>query len=164
MNENDLYFILGVASSADYAAIRRAYHQLALRYHPDRQLGNSNTEAMMQQINQAAEILLNSKQRTEYDRTRTTGQSSHHSHADDTQYQGYDVCYALTLTSQQARTGTQRSFQFHASNGQPYQLDSAIPPGVITGTRLRLAGRGGPALYGKQRGDFYIVITVDDRE
>lgn len=164
MHENDLYFILGVAPSADYTAIRHAYHQLALRYHPDRQLGNADTEAIMQRINQAAEILLNNAQRAEYDRGRATWQAGAHIQATDARYQGYDVCYPLTITSQQAQTGTQRALQFHAANGQPYQLAIAIPAGVMTGTRICLAGRGGPARYGERRGDFYVVIMVDDRE
>ena len=35
-----------------------------------------------------------------------------------------------------------------------------IPPGVQTGSRIRLAGRGNPGSLGEPRGDLYIVTEV----
>ena len=36
-----------------------------------------------------------------------------------------------------------------------------IPPGVKTGTRLKLGGKGNPGLNGGRSGDLYVVINVD---
>jgi molecular chaperone DnaJ len=36
-----------------------------------------------------------------------------------------------------------------------------IPPGVKTGTRLKLGGKGNPGLNGGRPGDLYVVINVD---
>jgi len=41
-------------------------------------------------------------------------------------------------------------------------LSVKIPPGVETGSRLRLTGEGEPGMYGGPPGDLYIVITVRD--
>ncbi len=40
------------------------------------------------------------------------------------------------------------------------RLKVKIPPGVETGSRIRLAGQGGPGQRGGERGDLYLVITV----
>ena len=40
----DLYEILGISKNASDNDIKRAYKQLALRYHPDRQGGKSEAE------------------------------------------------------------------------------------------------------------------------
>ena len=40
-------------------------------------------------------------------------------------------------------------------------LTLKIPPGVETGTRLRIFGRGNPGLNGGPPGDLYIVINVN---
>jgi molecular chaperone DnaJ len=43
---------------------------------------------------------------------------------------------------------------------QTARLKVKIPPGVETGSRIRLAGQGGPGERGGERGDLYLVITV----
>ncbi len=42
----------------------------------------------------------------------------------------------------------------------PRKLDVAIPPGVDTGTRIRLAGRGEAGPFGAPAGDLYIFIHI----
>lgn len=43
-------------------------------------------------------------------------------------------------------------------------LSVKIPPGVETGSRLRLTGEGEPGMYGGPPGDLYIVITVKEHQ
>jgi DnaJ domain len=62
----DYYAILGLTSSAQDAEIKRAYRQLALRYHPDKNK-SVEAEAMIQEINEAYEILGDPQQRNLYD-------------------------------------------------------------------------------------------------
>jgi molecular chaperone DnaJ len=42
----------------------------------------------------------------------------------------------------------------------PQKLDVAIPPGVDTGTRIRLAGKGEAGPFGAPAGDLYIFIHI----
>ena len=62
----DYYRILGVRRNATIQEIRRAYRQLALLNHPDK---NPNGQSMvwMQEINEAYGVLGNPKKRTSYD-------------------------------------------------------------------------------------------------
>jgi hypothetical protein len=60
------YDVLGVAPSADGPALRRAYVELARRYHPDVAGGDA---ARMQAVNEAWEALRDPIRRADYDRT-----------------------------------------------------------------------------------------------
>lgn len=64
----DLYSELGVTPQAEPEVIRAAYRALALRFHPDRQVGASaSAEAKMARINHAYSVLSQPKSRRAYD-------------------------------------------------------------------------------------------------
>jgi len=57
MDPKGYYSILGVSTNSTYVQIRRAYRNLALKYHPDR--NNSLSAAdMMKKINEAYERMI----------------------------------------------------------------------------------------------------------
>ena len=62
----DLYSILGVSKDADEDAIKKAYRKLAVKYHPDKSPGKAS-EAKFKEINQAYDVLGDSKKRALYD-------------------------------------------------------------------------------------------------
>ena len=62
----DHYQTLGVAPSADFDAMHRAYRELARVAHPDR----SGDAAAMVRLNAAWEVLKDPARRAEYDRNR----------------------------------------------------------------------------------------------
>ena len=63
------YEILEIEANADLSAIKSAFNKLAMRYHPDRNLGDPIAEAMMKKLNQALRTLSDSKLRKEHDET-----------------------------------------------------------------------------------------------
>jgi len=63
-----IYEVLGVDNSADEESVKRAYHQLALRYHPDRNKHDGNAEKAFKEIVEAYEILRSPDRRLLYDR------------------------------------------------------------------------------------------------
>ena len=65
----DLYVVLGLASGAKTAEIKRAYRRLARRYHPDINPGDATAQAMYRQICEAYETLVDPDRRREYDKT-----------------------------------------------------------------------------------------------
>jgi DnaJ-class molecular chaperone len=43
---------------------------------------------------------------------------------------------------------------------RPRRLEVKIPPGVKEGSRVRIAGKGGPGQMGGEAGDLYLLISV----
>ncbi|KAI0997904.1 hypothetical protein K3495_g10286 [Podosphaera aphanis] len=67
----DYYGDLGISSTSDITEIKKQYKKLALIYHPDRNIGNSNLDTTkFQKIQSAYEILIDSTERAKYDANR----------------------------------------------------------------------------------------------
>jgi DnaJ-class molecular chaperone len=64
----DLYSILGVARSADEAAIKKAYRKLAKELHPDRNQDNPAATAKFAEATTAYDLLSDKNKRAQYDR------------------------------------------------------------------------------------------------
>jgi len=68
MDYKDYYKILGVERKAGDDDIRKAYRKLAKQYHPDYNPNNKQAEERFKEINEAYEVLSDSKKRSHYDR------------------------------------------------------------------------------------------------
>jgi DnaJ-class molecular chaperone len=66
MAEN-FYTILGVNENASKEEIKKAYRNLQLKYHPDRNGGSNEFITMTHKINEAYEVLSDTKKKQEYD-------------------------------------------------------------------------------------------------
>ncbi|MDR0631158.1 MAG: molecular chaperone DnaJ [Holosporales bacterium] len=64
----DYYEILGVSKTASAAEIKKAYHKLAMKYHPDRNKGQAEAANKFKEINEAYEVLSDSEKRARFDR------------------------------------------------------------------------------------------------
>lgn len=64
----DYYELLGVRRNALVKEIRQAYRKLARKYHPDLNPGDKSAEEKFKQIQEAYEVLSDSKKRQMYDR------------------------------------------------------------------------------------------------
>ena len=70
----DYYSILGVSERASHEEIKHAFRKLAMRYHPDRNLGNEKwAEEKFKEINESYAVLGDELKRREYDRMRQAG-------------------------------------------------------------------------------------------
>src|SRR3982750_316275 len=67
--KRDYYEVLGVTRTADGEEIKRAYRRLAMKYHPDRNQGESKSEAELKfkECAEAYEILADPAKRQRYD-------------------------------------------------------------------------------------------------
>ncbi|MDI6777357.1 MAG: DnaJ domain-containing protein [Syntrophales bacterium] len=78
----DYYEILNVHRGNSLEEIKKAYRQLALKYHPDRNPGNREAEEQFKEAAEAYEVLSNPEKRQIYDRFGHEGLRS-------TGYQGF---------------------------------------------------------------------------
>ncbi len=250
--EADYYELLEVARGADDAMLKASYRKLAMRWHPDRNPGDSEAEARFKAISEAYDCLKDPQKRAAYDRfgheafkqgMSGGGQGSGAGGFSDLgdifetifgsafggggrqqARRGADLRYDLEIGLDEAfhgkqaeieievagkcepcegsgaepGTGTRRCNlcgghgQVRAQQGffmvertcptchgrgeviekpcrscrgegrvdQPQKLEVAIPPGVDTGTRIRLSGKGEAGPFGAPAGDLYIFLHI----
>jgi curved DNA-binding protein len=74
---------------------------------------------------------------------------------------GSDLEYELPLTLEDVVAGTQKIVSFQ-HKGHSEKITVKIPKGMISGKKLRIAGKGEPSPYGGPAGDLYIKAKVLD--
>lgn len=70
--------------------------------------------------------------------------------------QGQDLETPVNISLEEAYHGTSRIIQ----KGPGDKVKAKIPPGVRTGSRVRLKGKGHPGLDSQHPGDLYLIIEV----
>lgn len=68
---------------------------------------------------------------------------------------GRDIEATAEITLEEAFHGTARSIQVGDR-----RIEARIPPGVRTGSRIRLAGQGNPGVAGGPAGDLYLDVAI----
>ena len=63
----DYYEILGLTKGASKDEIKKAYRKLALKYHPDRNAGDSESEKRFKEISEAYAVLSDDQKKQQYD-------------------------------------------------------------------------------------------------
>ncbi|MCP1726996.1 molecular chaperone DnaJ [Natronospira proteinivora] len=67
MSKRDYYEVLGVEKDASEADIKKAYRRMAMKFHPDRNPGDQDTEARFKEVKEAYEALSDPQKRAAYD-------------------------------------------------------------------------------------------------
>lgn len=174
------YEMLGVDKNAPSNEIKRAYRTLAIKYHPDRNLGNKAAEEKFKDINEAYEVLSDQTRRVQYDDSLKPksffGRNNNNNNprpgtrpgrprpgrvvTDDFRpgttkrsrefTQRRDIEAKLTLGLDEAYRGGKRKIRLEDGRS----LEVEMPPGMFNGQRIRLKGQG------IEGGDLYLKITV----
>lgn len=67
MSKRDYYEVLGIAKNADEAEIKKAYRQMAIKFHPDKNPGDKTAEEKFKEAAHAYEVLSDAEKRRRYD-------------------------------------------------------------------------------------------------
>ena len=256
MSKRSCYEILGISFIASQREIKKAYHQLAFKHHPDRNPQGENAGEKFKEITEAYGVLSNPQKRSQYDKRYAPSLHgrSYSQHVSVKQFyrgetsnelledifkdilgypiakrgrarRGENLRYHLSVPFEVAALGKETEIEvpYHErcpacqglkmqegtgfkqcprckgsgrvkrKKGKRYiertclqckgtgkvmvqpctqckgegeivrnrSLAFEIPPGVETGTRLRVSGKGSPGLNGGPTGDLCIVINVN---
>jgi molecular chaperone DnaJ len=247
--EADFYELLEVERTADDATIKSSYRKLAMRYHPDKNPGCSDSEARFKAINQAYDCLRDPQKRAAYDRFGheafqnggVGGGAGGQGFGDfgdifesifgsgfgggrQQARRGTDLRYDMEISLDEAYHGKEATIEIEVSQvcepcggqgaepgtgtrrctlcgghgkvrsqqgffmvertcptchgrgeviekpcrscrgegrvDQPQTLEVNVPPGVDSGTRIRVSGKGEAGPFGAPPGDLYIFLHV----
>ncbi|MBD3309218.1 DnaJ domain-containing protein [candidate division KSB3 bacterium] len=75
---------------------------------------------------------------------------------------GQDVETTVTIPFQMAYQGGKQRLGLQQPGGGRQDVEVKIPPGIESGKKLRLTGKGGPSPQGGTSGDLYITVQVAD--
>lgn len=76
MSKRDYYEVLGVTKSSTEAEIKKAYRQMALKYHPDKNPGDKAAEEKFKEAAEAYEVLSDANKRARYDQFGHNGNAA----------------------------------------------------------------------------------------
>jgi len=68
MSKKDFYELLGASRDASAEDLKKAYRKLAMKYHPDKNSGDKESEHKFKEISEAYDVLRDPERRAAYDR------------------------------------------------------------------------------------------------
>ena len=194
-NFRDYYEILGIVQSADSQTIKQAYRRLARQFHPDLNPDNQDAEDRFKSLGEAYEILSDAERRSQYDDYRRYWLQQK-SEADYRDLEDFNHFVDQLLNRQEVpkpppkqvqkpqkspkqsqtrdaeallQVPLERAFQGGAErvrleDGRALEVD--MPPGMVTGQRIRLRGQGinGGDLYLNIVGEPHRFLQVQGRD
>ncbi|MBD3345240.1 MAG: DnaJ domain-containing protein [Chitinivibrionales bacterium] len=175
MEFKDYYSVLGVDKKASREDIKKAFHKLAVKYHPDKNPGNGQAEKKFKEITEANEVLGDPAKRKKYDQLGSNWQQYQ-----STGGEGYDDWFRKNSSSYRG----QGDYYTYSSNAEDifenlggfsdffksFFGDSAFAgragtAGARSGARARRP-RGGPGFYeyGAKGADYEAELHISLEE
>ncbi len=173
--KRDYYVVLGVGRDASESDIKRAFRELARKYHPD--VNAADEGERFREINEAYAVLSDRDQRARYDRW---------GHPDDGggglgavvdvaqeiindvfrrrrgRNKGRDVRYTLEVTFQEAAFGAHKTISLEREGQPAREVTVVVPAGLKEGTVKTLRGEGELGKGGAANGDLHVQVRIAD--
>ncbi|MCB0378497.1 MAG: J domain-containing protein [Bdellovibrionales bacterium] len=173
MAKPDFYFILGIDQKATANDIKRAYRQLALKYHPDHNPNNSKAEDRFKKILEAYETLSNPELRKQYDELYKPSPRPSQTGGDPPKPKAgasssprppkKHLRYNVFVTLEEITQGCEKTIRYmrdHNGEKETIQLKVKIPKGAQHQQRLRVNQFGGG--HSQDKGDLIVVVHIQN--
>lgn len=146
--KRDYYEVLGVSKGASEADVKKAFRKLARKYHPDVNPGDKSAEQKFKELNEAYEVLSDSKKRQQYDQF---GHAAFDAGFGQGAGPGYGPGYGSEGFGQGAEYQTGRGFNFEDIFGSMFGERATRPRGPQKGEDVTYAVEVDleDAIYGK---------------
>ena len=109
----DYYEVLGVKKDSSTQDIKKAYRKLAMKYHPDRNKGDKESEEKFKKISEAYAVLSDPEKRKQYDTFGASGFQQRYSQEDI--FRGFDLGDILK------EFGLGGGFRTSGAQGRPFE-------------------------------------------
>lgn len=166
----DYYSILGLNKNASQEEISKAYRELVVKYHPDKNPDNTKEATdKFKEIQEAFEVLSNSSKKSSYDSFRSSSfQGFKNRNAEDifkafsdffdkNQYEGSKIRIKLSL--EEIFKGCDKIITtYELETAKEKNVIVTVPPGIEDGTQIRIPNAGSD---GK---DLFIVVQIEKNE
>ena len=118
----DYYSVLGIKKGSSDDEIKKAYRKQAMKYHPDRNEGDTKAESKFKDISEAYAVLSDQKKRREYDQVGSEG--FHQKFSQEDIFRDFDINDIL------------KGFGFGSGSGNPYHEQGGFSGGGGFGNRF----------------------------
>src|SRR5439155_606007 len=175
--KQDYYELLGVPRKASAKDIRSAFRKLARKYHPDLNPGDKSAEEKFKQLQEAYDVLSDSKKRQMYDQygfysenlpPGGPGGAGGHGGEQDVNFDFDGFDFGGGSGAAVGGTGKLRTVcKTCGGEGRVRRsetIDVRIPAGVANGGRVRVPGKGNSGTMGAPPGDLYLRVVVKPHE
>ena len=180
----DYYEVLGVAKDCDEQELKRAFRELARKYHPDVNPEDPEAGLKFREINEAYAALSDPEERARYDRwghrptgSEPTGFGAMAQAVEEvigdvlrrrrSKQRGRDLRYTLEVEFEEAAFGCTKTIQVPDGPGgvatpgtKPREFSVVIPTGTAEGAVRMMKGEGEPGRNGGPPGDLHVIVRV----
>jgi molecular chaperone DnaJ len=177
----DYYAVLGIAATAGPREIRQAYRRLARQYSPDVNFWDATAETLFEEIAEAYRVLSDPQARAMYDRfgAGLASEALGAGRQGDDIHVSVELEFAGAARGATLRLGVQRFSPCQACGATGRDgpgpcsacqgrgvrrvidpVEVVIPPGVDSGTQVRIVGEGSAGPFGGPRGDLVVSTRV----